>query len=50
MNNKFTDCTSWKWASSIAVRALDYCAEDYGSGSATVHPVANGDLVETLGR
>ena len=47
-----------KWASSLAVRALTYCAEDHGSGpilsqwldARSVHPAAIGDPVETLGR
>ena len=47
------------WTSNIAVRALAYCAKDprfethlepRAGHSLTVHPAANGDLVETLGR
>ena len=48
-----------KWVSSVAVRALAHCTEDQGSEptpepmvgrSLTVHPAANGDAVEALGR
>lgn len=46
------------WVSSITVRALDHCAEDQRfethfelriRRSLTVHPAANGDLVEHCG-